>query len=378
MHSVIYKQYFVKLYIKPFITLFGIILLTFSTLSTFAAKDTDSLKKIVTEFGAGVNISHFEQYWKSPEEIYKTDINEKIKTIADKGFKTIRLPVSFDLFLQPNSNYIQNDLIKRLKDILILTYGLQIKLIITYHYGKLNENNCETGEVDRIVDMWKQIQFVFKGNAYKDLFFDLYNEPTLPADKWKIAISKMVADLRAEDSQRIYIVGGTDYNSENELLTFPKLDDKKLIYTFHYYEPFIFTHQGAEWTGNKTVLTGLPFPYKRRRMPKMPDSFKGTSSEQDYKKYSTEADDEYLRNRLRDIASYCAQNKMPLVCTEAGVIVNAENKYRKKYLKALTNSFEEFNIKAVLWEFDQRFALENDKVSVMSSIKKWIRRSKRH
>jgi len=161
MHSVIYKQYFVKLYIKPFITLFGIILLTFSTLSTFAAKDTDSLKKIVTEFGAGVNISHFEQYWKSPEEIYKTDINEKIKTIADKGFKTIRLPVSFDLFLQPNSNYIQNDLIKRLKDILILTYGLQIKLIITYHYGKLNENNCETGEVDRIVDMWKQIQFVF-------------------------------------------------------------------------------------------------------------------------------------------------------------------------------------------------------------------------
>ena len=69
---------------------------------------------------------------------------------------------------------------------------------------------------------------------------------------------------------------------------------------------------------------------------------------------------------------------MPLLCTESGVIKDVDNKYRKKYLKALTSAFDEFKIHAVLWEYDQRFAIEGDNVSVMSALKKWIRRSKKY
>ena len=358
--------------------IFGIILICLLTLSTFAAKDTSTVNKTLSEFGAGVNISHFEQYWKSSDDIYKANITDKINAIADKGFKTIRLPIAFDLFLQPDGITFQNGLIQRLKEIIILTYSLKMKLIITYHYGKLTDNNCETGEVDRIISLWKQLQYILKGNAYDELYFDLYNEPTLSEDKWKYAITKMVKDLRQEDAQRIYIVGGTDYNSENELMVLDKIQDNKLIYTFHYYEPFIFTHQGAEWTGSRTKLTGLPFPYKRRRMPKMLPEAKGTDTEKDYLKYSIEADGEYIRDRMRQIASFCAIHKMPLLCTEAGVIKEIDNTYRKRYLKALTNAFDEFKIHAVLWEYDQRFAIEGDKISVLSALRKWIRRSKKY
>ena len=378
MQSVIVKQYSVKVYRIIIYKYFGIILLTLSTLSTFGAKDTSTVNKSLSQFGAGVNISHFEQYWKSPDDIYKENISDKIKNIADKGFRTIRLPIAFDLFLQPDGTTLQNDLIQRLKEILLLTYSLKIKLIITYHYGKLTDNNCENGEVDRIISLWKQLQYIFKGNAYDELYFDLYNEPTLSEDKWKYSITKMVKDLRQEDSQRIYIVGGTDYNSENELMILDKIQDNKLIYTFHYYEPFIFTHQGAEWTSNRTKLTGLPFPYKRRRMPKMLPEAKGTDTEKDYLKYSIEADGEYIRDRMRQIASYCAVHKMPVLCTEAGVIKDVDNTYRKRYFRALTSAFDEFKIHAVLWEYDQRFAIEGDNISVFSALRKWIRRSKKY
>ena len=378
MQSVIINQYSVKVYRKLIFKYFGIIIFTFSTLSTFGAKDTSMVNKVLTQLGAGVNISHFEQYWISPDSIYKENITDKIKTIADKGFKTIRLPIAFDLFLQPDGKNFQNDLILKLKEILTLTYSLQVKLIITYHYGKLSDNNCENGEVDRIIAMWKQLQYIFKGNAYDELLFDLYNEPTLSEDKWKNSITRMVTELRQEDSQRIYIIGGTDYNSENELMTLDKIQDKNTIYTFHYYEPFIFTHQGAEWTGSRTKLTGLPFPYKRRKMPAMLAEAKGTDTEKDYLKYSTEADGEYIRDRMRQLASYCAVHKMPLLCTESGVIKDVYNTYRKRYLKALTSAFDEFKIHAVLWEYDQRFAIEGDNVSVMSALKKWIRRSKKY
>ena len=378
MQSFIIKQYSVKLYRNIICKLIGIILLTISTLSTFGAKDTSTVNRVLSQLGAGVNISHFEQYWKTPDVIYKENITDKINSIADKGFRTIRLPIAFDLYLQPDGVTIQNGLIQRLKEILILTYSLKIKLIITYHYGKLTDNNCESGEVDRIVSLWKQLQYLFKGNAYDDLLFDLYNEPTLSEDKWKYSITKMVRELRKEDTQRIYIVGGTDYNSENELMVLDKIQDNKLIYTFHYYEPFIFTHQGAEWTGSRTKLTGLPFPYKRRKMPQMLPEAKGTDTEKDYLKYSVEADGEYIRDRIRQIASFCVLHKMPLLCTEAGVIKDVDNTYRKRYLKALTSAFDEFKIHTVLWEYDQRFAIEGVKISVFSALRKWIRRSKKY
>lgn len=37
-------------------------------------------------------------------------------------------------------------------------------------------------------------------------------------------------------------------------------EDTNLIVTVHCYDPFLFTHQGATWTGGDTATTGLLFP----------------------------------------------------------------------------------------------------------------------
>jgi len=48
-----------------------------------------------------------------------------------------------------------------------------------------------------------------------------------------------------------------------------RLGDEKLWYTFHFYEPYIFTHQGAGWTKEKNFLEGLPYPYRSAAMRPM-------------------------------------------------------------------------------------------------------------
>jgi len=54
--------------------------------------------------------------------------------------------------------------------------------------------------------------------------------------------------MRASNPERNVIVGGVRWNSRDTLkdLVLPA-DDKHLIATFHYYDPFPFTHQGASW-----------------------------------------------------------------------------------------------------------------------------------
>ncbi len=57
----------------------------------------------------------------------------------------------------------------------------------------------------------------------------------------------------------------------------PVYPDTNLIYTFHFYDPFVFTHQGASWASPSLVpLSGVPFPYNSAAMPPCPDTLKGT------------------------------------------------------------------------------------------------------
>jgi len=53
--------------------------------------------------------------------------------------------------------------------------------------------------------------------------------------------------VRKTNPRRIVIIGPTQWNSISELKNLELPDDRHLIATVHYYSPFEFTHQGAEW-----------------------------------------------------------------------------------------------------------------------------------
>ncbi|MFY8005579.1 MAG: glycoside hydrolase family 5 protein, partial [Chitinophagaceae bacterium] len=328
-------------------------------------------RKIKDKINGGVNISLFEQYWSSKEVILNTNLKPKIEKIAALGFKSVRLPVAFDLFLENGSTNLPIALIDKIGETYnyCLDYGLA--LTITYHYGKLTDTNGFT-ERDKILWIWKQMQLKFKGMGYESLFFELYNEPTIQADNWRKDIQYIVNGLRVEDENRYYIIGGTNYNNLNELPQLGKLSDKKLLYCFHFYEPYLFTHQGAEWTSEKSYMTGLPYPYKRRKMPKMASEAKGTIVEENYKKYDLEATKEYMFDHIRKIESVCAKKGMPLVCTEFGVIGTVPENYRNRYLKDILSIFDKLNIPSQVWDLDQRFAVLDANGDLLKSISKWL------
>jgi endoglucanase len=63
-------------------------------------------------------------------------------------------------------------------------------------------------------------------------------------------LAEAIKIVRRTNPKREIVVGPVGWNGINDLasLELPK-DDKHLIVTVHYYSPFQFTHQGAEWAG---------------------------------------------------------------------------------------------------------------------------------
>ena len=333
----------------------------------------DPLKNVLEKLGAGVNLSHFEKYWAPYETTMAADLTPKLESIRAAGFSTVRLPVHFDMFLEDGQRFKEEFLIK-IGNIYQTCIAKKLKLIIVYHYGKIQNNNTDA-ETARVIQLWTQLTRLFKGSGYEDLFFELYNEPTMDVWLWKYVINSMYPPLRREDPNRIFIVGGSNYNGISELLHLGKLDDNRILYTFHFYEPYIFTHQGAEWTKEKTYITGFPYPYKKRKMPELYYAPDGAQMEKDYQRYYREADPAYLEAKIGSALKECQQRGMPLICTEFGVIKGAPRKAKNNYLTDLTKILTNLHIPAMVWDYDDRFTITEEDGDLLSPIKKWIQKN---
>lgn len=81
-------------------------LLLFSLKLTAQVYIPDHQQQTLFKFKTGVNISYFEEYWKTDKELLRhfPELLAKVKLASKLGFTTVRLPVSFDLFLEKDGS----------------------------------------------------------------------------------------------------------------------------------------------------------------------------------------------------------------------------------------------------------------------------------
>lgn len=105
---------------------------------------------------------------------------------------------------------------------------------------------------DRLIKLWAAIAQRYRGEP-TIAGFDLLNEPVVTKSKqqWIDLAGRIAAAIRAADPERMLFVErlnaiGHDWNEDAEL-NFFTIADPNVVYEFHFYEPFVFTHQKASW-----------------------------------------------------------------------------------------------------------------------------------
>ena len=197
-------KYLILIPKKAFI---GLIFLTAISQLTYAQFQIPGYQKeILNKFGAGVNLSLYENYWKKADVRLSENVFEKLDIAKRIGFKTIRLPVDFDSYLTEGTNRINNKLLEKLSIVYDYLNSKNMNLIIIYHYGNSYKKADFAKEAIRIADMWSQIVITFKGKGYNNLFFGLYNEPRVPGEVWAFADEAMMKILRPFDRNRYWMI----------------------------------------------------------------------------------------------------------------------------------------------------------------------------
>jgi len=187
-----------------------------------------------------------------------------IQSVAEAGFNAIRLPVRFSAHTGAEPDYTLSESILTSVDQVILL-GLDAGLTVVldlHHFDALMQSPA--AEEARFFAIWDQLASRYQ-SLPDTLYFELLNEPhgVLDSETWNRLVAESVQIIRQANPTRTIIIGGLAYSTVDSLNELALPDDPHLAATFHYYEPFEFTHQGASWVSGAagwlgTLWTGTP------------------------------------------------------------------------------------------------------------------------
>lgn len=297
-----------------------------------------------------------------------------IKLQAEQGLLGIRFPIDLDLYVVDRLNVLNGTKKKIVIEPMLYTlldsmniwtkrYGLS--LTIDYHAYDGSYNRAASKDPkfrEAVSSLWRVVAEHFVKEKREDLFLELTNEPCLSLPEgeyidqsdWTLLAQMMIDSIRRVDKTRPIIFGDTKWYSLDELIKNKPLKDKYVIYSFHMYDPFVFTHQGASWT-NMGTMKNIPFPYSPERWSTEFRDFgitEGTPAwvKDQAKRYFQEGNKQYIKNRLAQVKNWAYDNNVPLICNEWGALPNtAKIEDLNAYFKTMGEIFKEMDIAWQVW-----------------------------
>lgn len=168
------------------------------------------------------------------------------------------------------------------------------------------------------------------------LFFELLNEPVAPsAAHWQALAQRLLAAIRAVDERRPVVMGSNLWSMAAEFARLEPLDDPRVVYTFHFYDPPHFTHQGAPWVAWARTLPPQPYPGTAQGV----EALLGrgdAQAEAQAAHLDGVWDAARLEALLAPVIAFRDRHPAPIFCGEFGVYLKAGRADQLRWLEDLT------------------------------------------
>ena len=313
-------------------------------------------KPIPAPFEKGVNFTNWLEY-RSAEEINAEHFTQQDFLNAKKlGCDVIRLPIHFEKICREEDGYRIPEKVLTILDHVTEWCGeLGMYIILDFH-NDCTADSATSPDVDKIlIPVWTQLSTRYQDKS-EYIVYEIMNEPhAIAIPRWNEIIWEVFCAIRAIDKKHWIIVGGADWNSTAAMKTLPDFKDDRVIYTFHYYDPHTFTHQGASWCHMERVL-GLPFPYDADKMPPMPEN--PTEVEKNcFKNYPVTGQLSAVTDCFDQYAAFSRERNAPVFCGEFGCFMTVPNELRISWYRIVAGLLAERGIARTSWDYFDGFGV---------------------
>lgn len=348
---------------KKSLFLIAILLLALGTLEAQSVA-----QKRAGRMGVGMNLSYLDNWWLGAKAKTFTDFAKKedaakrqkmFADIAAAGFTTVRIPICFGAWasLEPPYQWKNTQGLEFADQFVKWSLANNLNAVVDLHHTEFDGKIDGAATTERIVWLWQQIADRYKNTDPEKVFFELRNEPhDIKPDVWRRQAEEIIKAVRTIAPNHTLVVGFHDWNSRQALIDSKPFADGNIIYTFHYYDPFVFTHQGATWAGEGLAdLKYVPFPGSRRDIT-VPDSAKGKWVEDLINNYERDSKADKMFADLKAAKNWSEQNNVPIFLGEFGSYSkNPTMEDRCRHAAVVYSALGKLKIPNAWWEWDGGF-----------------------
>jgi endoglucanase len=257
--------------------------------------------------------------------------DEDLRTIAQTGFKTVRIPVKWSAHaLNQEPFTIDPAFLARVDHVVdeAIANGLTVVLNM-HHYDELYAYPDE--HLARFTNMWVQLARHYQSYPDAKLIFELINEPkdNFSRDRMSNAQNRLLTMVRKSNPTRTVILSGDHWGSFKGIDHLYVPDDPHIMVSVHDYTPFQFTHQGAGWMDNPPPLGA---------------------------RWGESRDIRALAAFADELAKWQEEKNVPIFLGEFGVITNARMSERAGWTAGFRAAMDAANIPWCYFDFATSFA----------------------
>ncbi len=312
----------------------------------------------------GINLSEwFAQVYDSrgytKEHFESWNTSADIALIKSAGFDHVRLSLNPEPMMQHRGGmqeyygYLDNAMK------MILDAGLAVELDIhpdSDFKARLKDDDF----VERFADFWRTMAKHYASWDAERVFFEILNEPEMRDPyRWYGIESKLANAIRQSAPAHTILAAGANWDDDSDMVFLDPLRDQNVIYVFHFYDPHIFTHQGATWGAFYWHwLKGLHYPSNPDNAAQVAETVPEAIHRLDVIRYGQDHwDAARIEAEINQAADWAKRNGVPLVCNEFGVYRHADPEDRARWITDVRTSLERHNIGWAMWDYSGGFAV---------------------
>ncbi len=304
----------------------------------------------------------------TPEHFQAWTTAEDIARIKTMGFDHVRLSVNPEPMLNSREpNEIAADYLVSLDAAvkMILDHGLAVVIDLHPESDFKARLSKDDEFVERFADFWRALAAHYSTWDADRVFLEIMNEPEFTDRyRWLGVQMKLAAAIRQGAPALTIIAAGARWSNDDELVFQEPLHDPNIIYNFHFYEPHIFTHQGATWGAYYWHwLRGLKYPSTPENAelvaPLVP-------AEVDRLQVIRYGRDHWgaarMEAEMKQASEWAQRRGVPLVCNEFGVYrAYSDPGDRAAWLHDVRTAFERNGIGWTMWDYSGSFGVVTKK-----------------
>lgn len=286
--------------------------------------------------------------------------------ISDAGFDTVRVPIRWSAHAAETAPYtVDEDFFARIDWVIDQSLANDLNVVINMHHYEELFDDPEVHD-DRFVAIWHQIAERYEPRP-DTLYFELLNEPhgNLDAGWWNVLMARTIETVRAIDDHHTLVLTGADWGGLDglDLLQIPAGEDNAIV-TFHFYDPFLFTHQGADWAGAGTETLGVTWPGPpESEVTPSPESSEVEWVRTWFARYNqtsgsaNPAGPEAIEKAFDRASEWSESRGIPLWLGEFGAYDRADMASRVRWTRTVRAAAESRGIPWAYWEFGAGFGI---------------------